>query len=310
MTGNDLGFDAVPMALEWLARPLSGMPSRLGSSSAHLRTRTGLSTRSAPAPCARRRCSWDRRRPATSPGRRTCINADDWTHHHAGHLPLGRQRRQLSHRAALVLYRPPVGDALLVYFRHHLYCPADGYCVAGDEVIVTKAGKHPHGLDRFFSSLYGKPVPGLAFFTLSLVSLQKRRSFPMRIEQVVRSDAEKAASKAKAAAKKPTGAQAPRRPGRPKGRTNAPKAAATLTPELMPITSLLTALLQLRATLLSVTSLGLDGALWQPQRPADGAPVRLTPHFQAAVRCGAVFPLYWSLCGARSPAQVWPQGGL
>ena len=76
-------------------------------------------------------------------------------------------------------------------------------CVAGDEVIVTKAGKHTHGLDRFFASLYGKPVPGLAFFTLSLVSVQKRRSFPMRIEQVVRSDAEKAASKAKAAAKKP-----------------------------------------------------------------------------------------------------------
>ena len=74
--------------------------------------------------------------------------------------------------------------------------------MAGDEVVVTKAGKHTHGLDRFFASLYGKPVPGLAFFTLSLVSVQQRRSFPMRVEQVVRSDAEKAASKAKAAAKK------------------------------------------------------------------------------------------------------------
>ena len=166
-----------------------------------------------------------------------------------------------SYRTVQRLFSTVLPWAMLfwVFFRHHLYCPADGYCVAGDEVIVTKAGKHPHGLDRFFSSLYGKPVPGLAFFTLSLVSLQKRRSFPMRIEQVVRSDAEKAASKAKAAAKKPTGAQAPRRPGRPKGRTNAPKAAATLTPELMPITSMLTALLQLLATLLSVTSLGLDG---------------------------------------------------
>ena len=59
-----------------------------------------------------------------------------------------------------------------------------------------------HGLDRFFASLYGKPVPGLAFFTLVLVSVQARRSFPRRVEQVVRSDAEKATSKAKAAAKK------------------------------------------------------------------------------------------------------------
>ena len=75
-------------------------------------------------------------------------------------------------------------------------------CWLGDEVVATKAGKHTHGLDRFFASLYGKPVPGLAFFTFSLVSTQQRRSFPIRVEQVVRSDAEKAASKAKAAAKK------------------------------------------------------------------------------------------------------------
>jgi putative transposase len=34
---------------------------------------------------------------------------------------------------------------------------------------VTKAGQDTHGVGRFFSSLYGKPVPGLAFFALSLV---------------------------------------------------------------------------------------------------------------------------------------------
>jgi hypothetical protein len=146
-----------------------------------------------------------------------------------------------------------------VFFRQHVYCPADVYFVAGDEVIVTKAGKHTHGLDRFFASLYGKPVPGLAFFALSLVSVQKRRSFPIRIEQVVRSDAEKAASKAKAAAKKQTLSAAKRRPGRPKGSKNTPKAAATLTPELVRITAMLTALLQLIATVLSVTYLVLDG---------------------------------------------------
>ena len=166
-----------------------------------------------------------------------------------------------SYRTVQRLFSTVLPWALLfwVFFRQHLHCPTDVYFVAGDEVIVTKAGKHTHGLDRFFSRLYGRPVPGLAFFTLSLVSVQKRRSFPMRIEQVVRSDAEKAASKAKAAAKKPTGAQATRRPGRPKGRKNTPKAAATLTPELVRITGMLTALLQLSATVLSVTSLVLDG---------------------------------------------------
>ena len=146
-----------------------------------------------------------------------------------------------------------------VFFRQHIHCPTDVYFVAGDEVIVTKAGKHTHGLDRFFASLYGKPVPGLAFFTLSLVSIQKRRAFPMRIEQVFRSDAEKAARKAKADAKKQKLSTAKRRPGRPKGSKNTPKAAATLTPELVRITAMLTALLQLIATVLSVTYLVLDG---------------------------------------------------
>src|SRR5499425_2117207 len=109
-----------------------------------------------------------------------------------------------SYRTVQRFFATVIPCALLfwVFCRHHIYCPADVYFVAGDEVIVTKAGKHTQGLDRFFSSLYGKPVPGLAFFTLSLVSVQQRRSFPMRVEQVVRSDAEKAASQAKAAAKK------------------------------------------------------------------------------------------------------------
>ena len=166
-----------------------------------------------------------------------------------------------SYRTVQRLFSTVLPWAMLfwVFFRHHLYCPTDVYCVAGDEVIVTKAGKHTHGLDRFFASLYGKPVPGLAFFTLSLVSVQQRQSFPLRMEQVVRSDAEKAASKAKAAAKKPTGVQVTRRPGRPKGSKNTPKAAVTLTPELVRITSMLTALLQLLATVLAVTSLVLDG---------------------------------------------------
>jgi putative transposase len=166
-----------------------------------------------------------------------------------------------SYRTVQRLFSTVLPWAMLfwVFFRQHVHCPADVYCVAGDEVIVTKAGKHTQGLDRFFASLYGKPVPGLAFFTLSLVSIQKRRSFPMRIEQVVRSDAAKAARKAQAAAKPAKGAPATRRPGRPKGSKNTPQAAATLAPELVRITAMLRALLQLIATVLSVTYLVLDG---------------------------------------------------
>ena len=96
----------------------------------------------------------------------------------------------------------PWATLFWVFFRPHVYRPGDVYLLVGDEVVATKAGKHTYGLDRFFASLYGKPVPGLAFFTLSLVSIAQRHSFPSRVEQGVRSDAEKAASTAKARAKK------------------------------------------------------------------------------------------------------------
>ena len=153
----------------------------------------------------------------------------------------------------------PWATLFWVFFRQHVYRPGDVYLVAGDEVVATKAGKHTHGLDRFFASLYGKPVPGLAFFTLSLVSVQQRRSFPLCVEQVVRTDAEKAASKAQAAARKPAGSGTTRRPGRPKGSTNHGKVPVILTPALVRIQTMLTALLQLIMAVLSVTYLVLDG---------------------------------------------------
>jgi IS4 transposase len=146
-----------------------------------------------------------------------------------------------------------------VLFRQQILRAEDVYLLAGDEVVVTKAGKQTYGLDRFFASLYGKPVPGLAFFALSLVSVQERRSFPLRVEQVVRSDAEKAASKAKAEAQQQTPPPAKRRPGRRKGSQNKGKAAVTLTPELWRITRMIDALLHLIAEWIPLTYLVLDG---------------------------------------------------
>ena len=40
--------------------------------------------------------------------------------------------------------------------------PGDVYLLAGDAGVVTKAGQHTHGLERFCASLYGTPGPGLA----------------------------------------------------------------------------------------------------------------------------------------------------
>jgi hypothetical protein len=146
-----------------------------------------------------------------------------------------------------------------VFFRQHVSCPQDVYLLAGDEVVGTKAGKTTHGLERFFSSLYGKPVLGRACFTLSLVRVQARRSFPLRVDQVVRSAAEQAASQATAEAKQSKAPQAPRRRGRPRGSTNKPKAPATLTPELTRLNARIDALRHLIARVVPLTSLVLDG---------------------------------------------------
>jgi len=180
-----------------------------------------------------------------------------------------------------------------VFFRHHIYRPDEVYLLVGDEVVTTKAGKHTHGLDRFFASLYGKPVPGLAFFALSLVSIQQRRSFPIHVEQVVRSAAEKAASKAKAVAKKPPPSPSKRRPGRPKGSKNTPKAAVPRTPELLRIASMLGALRRLLAGVVALTYVVLDGHFGNHNALAMAQEHHL--HLISKLRCDAA--LYFPSTG-------------
>lgn len=68
--------------------------------------------------------------------------------------------------------------------RQHLLDADDVVLMSGDHVVVTKSGKTTYGLERFFSSLYGKTVPGLCFLSLSLLSVKRRASYPVLIEQV------------------------------------------------------------------------------------------------------------------------------
>src|SRR5512145_332492 len=82
-----------------------------------------------------------------------------------------------------------------VFMRHHLLDPTDTLLIGGDETVVTKSGKQTYGLDRFFSSLYGKPVPSLSFFSLSLISVKQRTSYPVMMEQGLKETEEKPAQK-------------------------------------------------------------------------------------------------------------------
>jgi IS4 transposase len=154
----------------------------------------------------------------------------------------------------------PWATLFWLFFQHHLLQADDIYLLVGDECIVTKAGKQTHGLDRFFSSIYGKCVPGLAFFSLSLVSVSERRSYPMMFEQVVRTAEEKAQAKAKAEAKKAKKKQKTAgKPGRPKGRKTRDKTQVILTPELTRIQVMVKKLLFLIAHVLQIGYLVMDG---------------------------------------------------
>jgi putative transposase len=149
----------------------------------------------------------------------------------------------------------PWATLFWLFFRTHLFQRDDVYLVGGSQTVVTKAGKHTYGLDRFFASLYDKSVPALAFFTLSLISTTQRRSFPIAVEQIVRTPEEKAARQAKAAAK----AAPKRKPGRPKGSSTKAKTSVELSAELTRIQTLLLQLLARIGALIPLTYLVFSG---------------------------------------------------
>ena len=106
---------------------------------------------------------------------------------------------------------------------HHLWDADDVALISGDHVVVTKSGKTTYGLDRFFSSLYGKAVPGLCFLSLSLLSVKHRTSYPMVTEQVNKLTE----PSLQEPTKKSGGAR-----GRPKGSKNRNRREVELSPSL------------------------------------------------------------------------------
>jgi len=153
----------------------------------------------------------------------------------------------------------PWAQVFWTFFYEHLLDQQDIYLLAGDECVITKAGEKTHGLDCFFSGLLKKAVPGLSFFTLALISVKQRRSYPVCMEQTVRTAEEKAASQAKKQAKKAKSEGPKHKPGRPKGSRNKNKAEVVLNPELQRIQKMLQVLLNTIQGTIHVTYLVLDG---------------------------------------------------
>ena len=144
-----------------------------------------------------------------------------------------------------------------VFIRHHLLDRDDTILLGGDETVVTKAGDKTYGLDRFFSSLYGKPVPGLTFFGLFLISVKHRHSYPVMMEQVIKEKVAPTEQKLDQSVKSP----APKRKsGRPKGSRNKNRREVELSPALIQIQQMIKALLRLIGLDLNLVYCVLDGA--------------------------------------------------
>jgi hypothetical protein len=146
-----------------------------------------------------------------------------------------------------------------LFFQKRFLKTEDEYFIAGDEVVVSKAGKETYGLDRFFSGIQQQVIAGLSFFTFSLVNVREEQSYPMQTTQMVKSAEEKAASKAKAEAKKVKQTGEKKKLGRPKGSKNKDKQEVVLNPELLRIQEALQSLLDTIGTVILLKYVVMDG---------------------------------------------------
>ena len=168
-----------------------------------------------------------------------------------------------SYRTVQRFFNTAIGwpEVFSSFFEQHLYQTDGEYILVGDECVATKSGKETHGLDHFFSGLFNKVVKGIAFFSIALVSVDERSSYPLRVEQVVRTEAEKAASKARKKRQpvKNDKAAIKRKRGRPKGSKNRDKTQVELTPELKRIQKMVKKQLQMLQNRVTLRYLALDG---------------------------------------------------
>jgi putative transposase len=191
----------------------------------------------------------------------------------------------------------PWAQVLWEFFCQTLFRLGETYILAGDECVDSKAGKKTYGLDRFFSGLQQKVIPGLSFFVLSLVSVSQRHAYPVAMEQTVRSAEEKAACKVKKETKKVKTTGPKRKPGRPKGSKNKDKTTIALSPELQRIQKMLKSLLMRMISFLRPTYLALDGHFGN--YPAFQMVRQCELHLISKLRWDAALSFPWDGVGRR-----------
>jgi putative transposase len=126
--------------------------------------------------------------------------------------------------------------------------------IAGDATTITKSGKKTAGLGKFFSSIYSRAVPGVAFQCLSLIMVEQKKSFMILIEQLIPSP-KKRVDKTKRSNDTKTKGR-----GRPKGSSNKNRRDVKLNSELTQIQAMLRKVLKLIGDTIKPTYFVYDGA--------------------------------------------------
>jgi putative transposase len=155
-----------------------------------------------------------------------------------------------SYRTIQRWYHTPLDWATILWTIVQVYLlkPDGEYLLAGDEVVISKAGQTTHGRGRFYSSLAQRPINSVSFMAVSLLDVQARQSYPLQIEQRT----------APVAVEKPIEPLPKRQGGRPKGGKNHVKPVPKLTPDLTLLQGMMTVIIA-RIAPLTVKHIVLDG---------------------------------------------------
>ena len=197
-----------------------------------------------------------------------------------------------SYRTIQRLYHTPLLWLQIqwIFFTSQLQKPDHEYIAAGDEVVFGKAGKETHGIGRFFSSLQNRVIPGLSFFTFSVIDVKERQSYPIQAVQIVKEKEDKKKKEKSVKREKRT-------VGRPKGSKNKKGEKPILSPEILWIQSVLQAFLAILKGVLAVQYLVMDGHFGN--YPSAWMVVQTGLHFVSKLRSDAALyePFTGKYCG-------------
>ena len=225
-----------------------------------------------------------------SNGRITMLEISRWTEAGGSYRTIQR----LYHRSLLWL------QIQWTFFTRQLQKSDHEYIVAGDEVVLGKAGTQTYGLGRFFSSLPNQVIPGLSFFTFSVIDVTARQAYPIQAVQMVKAtekDPRPEKEKSVKAGKRPV--------GRPKGSQTKKAAQPMLSPELLRIQPVLQAFGAILQGVLVVQYLVMDGHFGN--YPSTWMVLHTGLHFISKLRCDAA--LYEPFTGKYSGRGRHPKYG-